>query len=175
MSIHRRPSACIVIVTWVGLAALAGAQSRPAQSTSQPVSTGPTWGTRLDLGLADAQRPQPVFVRMADQLLSGAGSYAAFCERNSNRKRGELRVAVRNDLRERKKLAQRARATRAGTGAASAHGVPFVPQRGDQDPGAGRSHRTQDRAPTPGLEPMAASVLPERRRPAPSTPLGSSS
>ena len=97
-----------MIATWVGLAALAGAQSRPAVPTSQPAETWPTASTRLDLGLADAQRPQPVFVRMADQLLPGAGAYDSFCERSANRKRSELRVAVRNDLREREKLAQQA-------------------------------------------------------------------
>jgi subtilisin family serine protease len=53
---------------------------------------------KIDDGLNGAL-PVPVFVRMADQLLAGSGDHEAFCHRNAQRRRSELRVEVVKTLR----------------------------------------------------------------------------
>jgi subtilisin family serine protease len=50
--------------------------------------------SKLDAGLDQADRSYPVFVRMAEQLIPGAGDYERFCEQHRLAKRTELRRTV---------------------------------------------------------------------------------
>src|SRR5262245_12921639 len=64
----------------------------PAQS-SRPASA-----RKLDDGIAAAKDKVAVFVRMADQLLRGAGAYEKFCAEHAGAKRSELRARTIQDL-----------------------------------------------------------------------------
>lgn len=56
--------------------------------------------SRIDAGLDDADKSYPVFVRMADQLITGAGEYEKFCVAHQRQKRSQLRQLVLKTLRE---------------------------------------------------------------------------
>ena len=53
---------------------------------------------KLDVGLAEADGYQPVFVRMENQLFKKAGDFEAFCQENESTPRSTLRKTVLNSL-----------------------------------------------------------------------------
>jgi subtilisin family serine protease len=57
--------------------------------------------SRIDTGLDDAEKSYPVFIRMTDQLLRGAGDYEKFCTAHQKDRRSQLRQFVLKTLRER--------------------------------------------------------------------------
>lgn len=58
----------------------------------------PDVAAKLDAGIAGAEATVPVFVRMTDQLLPGAGAYEKFCADHAGSKRSELRPKTIADL-----------------------------------------------------------------------------
>lgn len=55
---------------------------------------------KLDSGIDNDDRFRPVFIRMTDQLIRGAGEYEAFCKKHHGDKRSVLRKQVRKTLRD---------------------------------------------------------------------------
>ncbi len=62
--------------------------SSPAMTADADVDS------KIDAGLDQPDRTYPVFVRMTDQLIRGAGDYERFCEENRQARRTELRRGV---------------------------------------------------------------------------------
>ena len=56
--------------------------------------------SRIDAGLDDVDKSYPVFVRMTDQLIRGAGDYEKFCAAHQKDRRSQLRQFVLKTLRE---------------------------------------------------------------------------
>ena len=103
------PSLLVAVLILAALSPPTVAQD--AATRPSPASLRSRPSPRLDVGLETADRPQPVFVRMTDQLLPGAGAFEAFCVANATKKRSELRPRVRADLVTRSRKAREALAT----------------------------------------------------------------
>lgn len=93
---------------FVCLALLAASRLPCQQTASRPTSARAVPVTKLDAGIAGAERPVPVFVRMADQVLPGAGDFERFCAAHAGEPRSVLRATVRQDLQTRSATARKA-------------------------------------------------------------------
>jgi subtilisin family serine protease len=78
----------------------AGVEPGSVGGPMQDAASDASVDAKIDAGLDDQERTYPVFVRMADQLLGGAGDFERFCAQHRAARRRDLRTQVVQNLRD---------------------------------------------------------------------------